>query len=321
MATVVITEFMDIEGVDALRADFPTLYDPDLVNRPDELAVALQDCRGLVVRNRTQVRPDLLAAAPLLEVVGRLGVGLDNIDLAACRARGIPVLPATGTNDKTVADFVMGAVIMMARGGTYHVTGDVLAGRWPRTKLKARDLAGMRIGLIGFGAIAREVAVRARAFDMKVAASDPHVAADDPAWAKLGVARRSFEDMLPDSDVISVHTPLTSQTRGMLDAAALARLPKGAFVINSARGGVIDEPALVSALRDGHLGGAMLDVMEGEPLAADSLFVGAPNLYLSPHVAGITHDAVLRASTLTAENVRRVLKGLEPKVADAAATA
>ena len=318
MAEVVITEFMDLEGVEALRAEFDTIYDPDLVDRPEALASALADCRGLVVRNRTQVRPALLDRAPRLAVVGRLGVGLDNLDLAACRARSIPVLPATGTNDKTVAEFVLGAILTLARGGAYQVTAEVLAGRWPRTRLQARDIGGLRLGLIGFGAIAREVAIRAKAFGMSIAASDPYVAADDPAWSRLEVERRSFDELLPVCDVISIHTPLTPATRGLLDAAALARLPRGAFLVNTARGGVVEEAALLAALREGRLGGAVLDVMTDEPLAAGSIFVDVPNLYLSPHVAGITRDATLRASLLTAENVRLVLTGEPPKVADAA---
>ncbi len=318
MAQIVITEFMDPAGVASLHG-FEVLYDPQLVDKPDALRAALADCRGLIVRNRTQVRAPLLDAAPGLEVVGRLGVGLENLDLPACAARGIPVLPATGTNDETVAEYVLGAVLAMLRNGAYHATAPVLAGEWPRTRLLGgRDAKGMTLGLVGFGAIARQVATRAKAFGMRVLAADPFVAPGDPSWGALGVERRELAQLLPEANILSIHVPMTPDTRGMIDAAALARLPAGACVVNTARGGIIDEEALVAALKGGHLAGATIDVFESEPLAAASRFVGAPNLILSPHIAGITSDANLRASLLTADNVRLVLQGKPPRVADAA---
>lgn len=321
MAEIVITEFMDPAGVELLTG-FDVLYDAQLVDKPEALGAALADCRGLIVRNRTQVRPALLAAAPRLEVVGRLGVGLENLDLAACAARGIPVLPATGTNDDTVAEFVMAGMLVMLKAGAFTATGEVLDGKWPRTRLiGGRDAKGMTLGLVGFGAIGRQVAARAAAFGMRVLACDPMVAADHPAWKSLGVERRELAAMLPDCNVVSVHVPMTPSTRGIIDARAIAALPAGAYVINTARGGLVDEAALAAALKSGHLAGAMLDVVEQEPLAAGSPLVGVPNLILSPHIAGITRDANLRASLLTADNVRLVLQGNPPRVADAAKAA
>ena len=235
---------------------------------------------------------------------------------------GTRVLPATGTNDETVAEYVLGAVLAMLRNGAYHATASVLAGEWPRTRLLAgRDAKGLTLGLVGFGAIARQVATRAQAFGMRVLATDPFVAPGDPSWGALGVERRELAPLLPEANVLSIHVPMTPETRGMIDAAALARLPAGACVVNTARGGIIDEEALVAALKSGHLAGATIDVFESEPLAAASRFVGAPNLILSPHIAGITSDANLRASLLTADNVRLVLEGKPPRVADAAAGA
>lgn len=321
MAEIVITEFMDPAGVESLRG-FDVLYDPQLVDKPDALRAALADCRGLIVRNRTQVRPPLLEAAPRLKVVGRLGVGLENLDLPACAARGIPVLPATGTNDETVAEFVIGATVIMLRTGAFHVSAEVLAGEWPRTRvIGGRDARGLTIGLVGFGAIARQVALRARAFGMRVLASDPFVPENHPAWKEFGVERRELSGMLPDTNVLSIHVPMTPATRGMIDAQALRSLPKGAYLVNTARGGIVDETELVALLRSGQMAGAVLDVVEKEPLAAGSHFVGVPNLILTPHVAGITRDANLRASLLTADNVRLVLQGQPPRVADAARAA
>ena len=321
MPDVVITEFMDQAGVELLGRGFDTLYDPALVNKPDALAAALADCRGLVVRNRTPVRPALLAAAPRLVVIGRLGVGLDNIDLKACAAMRIPVLPATGANEVSVAEFVLGAILVMLRNGAFHASTDVLAGLWPRTRMPGREAQGLTLGLLGFGAIARQVARRATAFGMRVLAADPFVEASDPSWRQLGVERAEFPGFLPRLDILSVHVPLTSQTRGMIDAAALAALPQGAYLVNTARGEVVVESALAAALSSGHLAGAAIDVFAAEPFPAQSIYVGVPNLVLSPHVSGVTRDSNLRISLLVAENVRRALKGETPSVADAAARA
>jgi len=236
MADVVITEFMDDDGVAALR-EFDLLYDPKLVDAPAALRAALADCRALVVRNRTQVRAQLLEAAPRLQVVGRLGVGLDNIDLGACAARNVRVLPATGSNDDSVAEFVIGAILVLIRNGAFHATADVLAGQWPRNRVIGREANGLRLGLLGFGSIARNVARRAAAFGIAGSAADPFVAADDPAWLELSVQRVELPELLARSDVLSVHVPLTPSTRGLIGRDALAAMQRGAFVINTARGG------------------------------------------------------------------------------------
>ena len=321
MADVVITEFMDPAGVELLARAFDMLYDPELVNKPEALAAALADCRGLVVRNRTQVHPALLAAAPRLKVIGRLGVGLDNIDLKACAARGVPVLPATGANEVSVAEFVLGAILVMLRNGAYHASADVLAGLWPRTRMLGCEAQSLTLGLLGFGAIARQVTRRAIAFGIRVIAADPFVAANDPSWRQLGVERAEFPEFLSRLDILSIHVPLTPKTHGIIDAAALAQLPKGAYLINTARGEVVVESALAAALRSGHLAGATIDVFAEEPFPAQSAYLGVPNLILSPHVSGVTRESNLRISTLVAENVQRALKGEKPSVADAAANA
>lgn len=306
MAEIVITEFMDEAAVAGLRRDFDVRYDPALVDRPGELLAELGDCRGLIVRNRTQVRGFMLDVAPRLEVVGRLGVGLDNIDLEACRSRGIEVCPASGANDLSVAEYVITAALVLLRGA-WFATDAVRAGAWPREALIGRELAGKRMGLIGLGRIAREVATRARALGMEVAAFDPHLPAADSAWAS--VERIDLPDLAATADVLSLHVPLTPETRHLVSGGLIARMRPGAILINAARGGVVDEPALAAALREGRLAGAALDVFETEPLAAGSgaVFAGAPNLILTPHIAGVTAESNVRVSAVTAENVRRVL--------------
>ena len=318
MPKVIISEFMDEAAIAAELAGLDVVYDPGLVDRPEDLAAAAARADALIVRNRTQVRGALLDTARDLTVVGRLGVGLDNIDLPACRARGIAVYPATGANDGAVAEYVIASALLLLRGA-YGASAAVAAGAWPRNALMGREIAGQRLGLVGFGAIARETARRAAALGMAVAAHDPFVAADDPAWTQTWtqtwtpasgpVERTALDALIAGSDVLSLHVPLTDATRGLIDAAALARMPTGAILINAARGGIVDEAAVAAALRSGHLGGAALDVFEREPLdaAAGAVFAGVPNLILTPHIAGVTRESNVRVSAVTAQAVRRHL--------------
>ena len=307
MPDIVISEFMDQAAVEGLSADFELHYDPDLVDNNEELLWLLADARALVVRNRTQVRGALLEAAPNLKVVGRLGVGLDNIDLEACAARGIEVCPASGANDDSVAEYVIAMTLVLLRGA-FQASAAVIAGDWPRQASIGREVAGKQLGLVGYGAIARNVAARARSLGMTTAAFDPFLPADHPAWADC--RKLELADLLAGSDVISLHVPLSDATRNLLDAVAIAGMKPGAVMINTARGGVVDEAALADALRAGALGGAALDVFATEPVTADAgrLFAGVPNLFLTPHIAGVTEEGNVRVSGVTAENVRRVLE-------------
>jgi (S)-sulfolactate dehydrogenase len=312
MPDIVITEFMDEDAIrDGLKG-LDVLYDPKLVDRADELARAVADARGLIVRNRTQVRGSLLAAAPNLKAVGRLGVGLDNIDVGACKARDIAVFPATGANDISVAEYVIGTAMVLLRGA-YGSTAEVVAGTWPRNKLMGREISGKHLGLVGFGAIARETAKRAIALGMSVSAYDPYVKADSPAWNQPWghVEPSSLDDLLASADVVSLHVPLTPETRNLIGADAIARMKSDAILINAARGGIIDEAALANALRAGRLGGAALDVFDEEPLPAarGAVFAECPNLVLTPHIAGVTVESNVRVSWVTVENVRRHLAG------------
>jgi (S)-sulfolactate dehydrogenase len=308
MTDIVICEFMDEAVVARAFAGRDVLYDPKLVDDTPALTARLSDARALIVRNRTQVRGALLSAAPRLRVVGRLGVGLDNIDLEACRARGIDVHPASGANDASVAEYVIGAALVLLRR-TWFATPQVIAGQWPRMNCIGREMSGRTLGLIGYGAIARETAIRARALGMSIAAHDPFVAENDAAWQS--VRRCDIDTLLRTSDVLSLHVPLTPQTRHMIDASRIATMRSGAILINAARGGVLDEAAVAAALRTGHLGGAALDVFETEPLTAGAaaLFDGVPNLLLTPHIAGVTDESNVRVSEVTAAAVLRTLDG------------
>jgi (S)-sulfolactate dehydrogenase len=306
MSDIVISEFMDETVIAETFAGHEVLYDATLVDHPARLAAALADARALLVRNRTQVRAPLLAAAPRLKVVGRLGVGLDNIDVEACRARGVAVHPATGANDLAVAEYVISAALILLRRA-WFATAAVAAGRWPRMALIGRELSGKKLGLIGLGAIARETAARARALGMQLGAFDPYLPADAAAWH--GVARLPLDELLAASDVVSLHVPLTAETRHLIDARALRLMRPDAILVNAARGGVVDEAALATALHERRLGGAALDVFETEPLdaATGARFTGLENLILTPHIAGVTSESNLRVSAVTAAAVLRYL--------------
>lgn len=310
MQRIVISESMDAPAVATLAREFDVDYRPGLVDDGPALEKALADAHAWIVRNRTQVRGAPLAAAGRLQVVGRLGVGLDNIDLDACGARGIRVFPAIGANAESVAEYVMCLAMLLLRGAAYRSTPAVAAGRWPRAMLsQGREIAGKTLGLVGFGSIGQVTAAKARALGLAVVAHDPALAPDAPAWKALGVESLSLDALLARSDVVSLHLPLVAATRGLFGAERLARLKKGAVLVNSARGGIVDEAALARALHEGRLAGAALDVFTEEPLPAGSPLADAPNLILTPHIAGVTLESNERVSGIVASLVAEALRG------------
>lgn len=299
---ILITEFMDEAAVERLTAAHPTCYAPQLADRPDELAARVDGIQALIVRNRTQVTAKLLDSASRLTVVGRLGVGLDNIDLDACKALGVEVIPAIGANTLSVAEYVVSNALVLLRGA-YQANARMLAGDWPRADCSGREAAGRRLGLIGFGANGQETARLARALGMQIMAFDPMLPPEHPAWQ--GARAASLDEVMAQADVISLHVPLTDQTRHMINADRLAQMKTGAIVINAARGGVIDDAALAKALHRGQIAGAALDVFETEPLTRDAaqIFAGIQNLILTPHIAGVTNDSNIRVSAMIADHV------------------
>ena len=304
---IVITEFMDEAAVASLKKKFDVTYEPTLVDRGEEMHAKLADCDALIVRNRTQVTAALLHRASALKVVGRLGVGLDNIDLPACKARHVEVIPAAGANALAVAEYVIGTAMMLLRG-TYFSSAAVAAGDWPRGPLSnGREIGSKVLGVVGFGGIGHLTAKLARGLGMKVIASDPMIAADSPIWQQQGVGWRSLDALLAESDVVSLHIPLTPETKNLLGSARLAMMKADAILINSARGGVVDEAALVAALKAQRLGGAALDVFVDEPLKAGSVLMDCPNLILTPHIAGVTNESNVRVSSMIAERVSTFL--------------
>ena len=306
-ARIVISEFMDAPAVAQLAARYDVDYRPKLVDDPRALEAALPAADALIVRNRTSVRGALLEAAARLRVIGRLGVGLDNIDVETCRARGIEVIPASGANAESVAEYVITAALGGLRG-IFFSTRAVEAGTWPRQMLsQGREAKGKVLGLVGLGSIGQLTARKARALGMRVIAHDPYLAADDAAWSEVQGPPRTLEQLLAESDVVSLHVPLTPETRGLLNAQRLSLMKRDAMLINTARGGLVDETALAAMLRGGRLGSAALDVFEVEPLPARTALAGAPRLLCTPHVAGITIESNERVSALIAQRVAEAL--------------
>lgn len=310
MKKIVITEFMDQAAVDSLSQDFQVIYDPKLVDTPETLLQQMTDADAIIVRNRTQVRGELLASAQKLKAVGRLGVGLDNIDLDACKQRDIPVFPATGANDIAVAEYVIACIFMLLRRA-YHSLDAMTSGTWPRNQLMGNEVYGKKLGLVGLGSIAYEVCTRAKAMGMEVSAFDPYLPDDHPKWKDA--KKQGFRELLTSSDVVSLHIPLTPETQNLIDEDAIQFMKKGSILINAARGGVVDEAALVEGLQSSQLGGAALDVFASEPLKAEGgqAFVDVPNLVLTPHIAGVTEESNVRVSAVTAHNVKTALEGVQ----------
>uniref|UniRef100_Q46VE6 D-isomer specific 2-hydroxyacid dehydrogenase, catalytic region:D-isomer specific 2-hydroxyacid dehydrogenase, NAD-binding protein n=2 Tax=Burkholderiaceae TaxID=119060 RepID=Q46VE6_CUPPJ len=310
MKRICISEFMDPAAVQALTPGFDVRYEPGWVDQRGALLDALAGADALIVRNRTQVDAALLERAPALRVVGRLGVGLDNIDVAACRDRGIRVIPASGANARSVAEYVVTTAALLLRGA-YLGSAEVAGGKWPRARLsEGREALGKTLGLIGFGDIGRQAAALAQAFGMRVVAHDPMLAPDDPVWSATGVVCMTLDALLAQSDAVSLHVPLVAATRHLMNAQRIGAMKRGAVLINTARGGVVDEGALAGALLEGHLAGAALDVFEAEPLPADSVLADVPNLVLTPHIGGVTREANARVSMMIAEKVRQTLEAL-----------
>lgn len=264
--------------------------------------------RGIVSR-MGRIDAEVMDAAPQLRVISKHGVGVDNIDVAAAAKRGIPVLVASGGNAVSVAEHAI-ALMLAAVKQIVPLDGGLRAGRWEKPGFQGREIAGARLGLVGMGAIAQATGRMAQAMGLQLHAFDPY--ASDAAFAAVGAKRcATFAELASVSDILSLHCPLTAQTRGILNAETIALMPTGAFVVNTARGGLIDEAALVEAIASGHLAGAGLDTFAVEPPTADHPFFGQPRIVVTPHIGGVTTEAGARVGIAAIEGVIRVLEGQE----------
>lgn len=310
MFHVVVSDPLSEDGLAVLRADDVRLTAPGKMSR-DEVLEAVADADALVVRSGTQVDRELLERGDTLKVVGRAGVGVDNVDIAAATERDVVVMNAPAANTVSTAEHAFALLLAMAR----HVPqGQVSlgAGEWARKQYVGTELRGKTLGIVGIGRIGREVGARALAFQMRVLSYDPYVpedAARDLGFEPLA----SLDDLLAASDVVTLHALVTPDTRNMVNADTLAKMKDGARLVNVARGALVDEAALAAALDSGKLAGAAIDVYAEEPPPPDHPLIDHPKVIHTPHLAASTHEAQALVGTLIAEQVLDYLRGEEPR--------
>ncbi len=307
MTRVIITEFMDESEVSRLSSHHEVLYNPDLHSNINSLLDSITDTQALIIRNKTLVNRELIDASKDLRVIGRLGVGLDNIDTTYCREKGISIVIADGANTDSVAEYVVTGLLVLFRG-IMDSTSRIINGEWPRGDFIGTEVKDKTLGIVGLGSIGRAVAQKVKLLGMRVVGTDVNIEKDDPVWREFNVQYREFSDLVRISDAITMHVPLNNDTNGLFDDYALQNMRKGAILINTSRGGIVDEDALVKYLKNGHLGGAMLDVFESEPLTESRPFAGLPNLILTPHIAGVTVESNRRVSCMIVDQVIEHLK-------------
>ncbi len=300
---VLVAEQLGQAGLDRLAQEHEV--DVRLGLGRDDLLAALPDYEALIGRSQVKVDAAALAAGTRLKVVGRAGVGVDNIDVEAATRAGIAVVNAPTANTLAAAEHTLALMLALARR-VAAADASVRRGEWRRADFMGTELGGKTLGIVGLGRVGLAVADRARAFAMNLLGSDPVVSAD--AAAAHGVRLVEVDQLLAESDVVTLHVPLTAATRGLIDAARLSKMKRNALLVNVARGDVVDEAALAQALVSGRLGGAAIDVFEHEPIG-DSQLLSAPNTVLTPHLGASTVEAQERAALEVAQGVLDVLAG------------
>lgn len=299
-AKIFVSDDVSESGLEPLRAaGFAVEKRTGL--KGEELFEAVRDCEGLVVRSETKVTAELLAAAGSLRAIGRAGVGVDNIDVAAATQRGVVVMNAPDGNTMTTAEHTLALLLSLARR-VPQGNASLKAGRWERKKFVGVELRGKTLGIVGLGRIGRVVASRARGFEMEIVAFDPFVAPEQ--LRDTGIELAPLEEVCARADFITVHAPLTPETRGIISARELSLMKKGVRVINCARGGLIDERALDAAIREGRVAGAALDVFEEEPPAADNPLLSLEEVVVTPHLGASTREAQEGVAVIVAEQMR-----------------
>lgn len=306
--SILISEFISLQALEFLQEKYDVIYDPELYKNPSKIQESIKNTQGFIVRNLTQVNEDILSAAPHLKVIGRLGVGLENIFLPGCAQRNIKVIPATGANAESVAEYVIGSVIALSRR-FQQATHLTLEGKWPRARFSGQaECAGKYLGIVGFGSIGKVLAKKAHMLGIRCIAYDPLLSGSEVAMGDFSVPLMSLKDLLAKSDFISLHLPLLPETKNLFNAANLDLMKESAILINTARGGILDEYALAERLRSGRIGGAAIDVFSAEPAQDLNHFLNIDNLILTPHISGVTAESNERVSQLIANEVSQFLE-------------
>ncbi|MXW24042.1 MAG: phosphoglycerate dehydrogenase, partial [Chloroflexi bacterium] len=301
MARILIADQIAEQGVAMLGDDHEVTVQTGMSE--DELVEAVADISALVVRSQTQVTARVIEAAPRLEVIGRAGVGVDNIELAAATARGVVVVNAPLANTMSATEHAFALMLAAARN-VPRGDSTLREGRWERGRLQGVELAGHTLGVVGLGRIGSGVAIRARAFEMRVVAYDPFVSTERAN--SLGVELCSLEELLAESDFVTLHTALHEGTRGLIGVEQFKLMKPTAYLVNTARGALVDEQALYDAVTEGRLAGAAIDVFSEEP-AIGNILTTSDRIVVTPHLAASTAEAQDRAAVDTVEQVLDVL--------------
>ena len=308
MKKVLITEFMEQDSVDKMSENFDVTYDTSLHENQAKLSSLIANTDAVIVRNKTQLTEDLLSKAEQLTFVGRLGVGLDNIDTDYCSNNGIFVQPATGMNADSVAEYVITCSLSLLKNIpiAHHGTS---SGQWPRTSIESRELGRKTLGLLGFGVIGKKVSRLAQVFGAKVIAYDPFVPESEASKHNVSLVKQ--EDLFDLSDVISIHLPLTDQTRNLINARSFNLMKQNPIIINSSRGSIVNEKDLLQAYSEKIISGFALDVYSSEPVEEDFYkhISNSMNCILTPHNSGVTTESNVRVSQFIAEKTINFLRG------------
>ena len=299
---ILITEFMDEDAVNLLKKKYDVYYDISLAEDSNSLVKLINKMKALIVRNKTLVTRELIENAPNLTCVGRLGVGLDNIDLNACEEQNITVYPALGANSNSVAEYVICASMLLLRKA-YFKKNEMIAGNWPRQESSGSEVYGKTLGLIGFGDIAQKTRDLALGLGIKTVAYDPYLDKDSNVWKET--KNLPLENLLSISDIISLHIPLSKETKNLIDEKKLRLIKNSSVIINTSRGGIIDENSLAKLLKENKIGGAALDVFNKEPINKVNAkkFEGLDNIILTPHIGGVTKESNERVSKMIAKKI------------------
>jgi phosphoglycerate dehydrogenase-like enzyme len=304
---ILITEFMEATSIEILKKNFDVTVDKSLALNHNELKKIISNFDILIVRNKTQVNKEILANASSLKFIGRLGVGLDNIDTEYCRNNNIHVQPATGMNADSVAEYVINSSLSLLKNVPL-MHQETSLGNWPRTSISSRELNGKIFGLMGFGLIAKKVSTLAKIFNARIIAYDPFI---DPSIAnEFNIKLVEINEIFEQANVISIHLPLTPKTQNLLNYDAFIKMQKQPIIINSSRGSIINEHDLLKAYDEKLISGFALDVYETEP--APKIFLNSiknnTNCILTPHIAGVTEESNIRVSDFIANSVKEFFK-------------
>lgn len=285
---ILVSDPVAADAVDVLRQSNICEVDVKTGLKPDEFNAIIGDYDGLVVRSMTKVKADSFVFAKKLKVIGRAGAGVDNVDVPAATANGTIVMNTPGGNQNAVAELVLGYLFALARS-IPAASASTKGGKWEKSKFLGQEIEGKTLGIVGLGAIGKIVARKAGALGMKVLGYDPMLTAEQAH--DIGAHYVSLDDLLAQSDAVTIHVPLINSTKGLFNKAAFAKMKKGAWLIDAARGGIVVESDLAEALQSGHLGAAAMDVFEAEPTPADNPLFSQVNLLASPHIGASTVQA------------------------------